>query len=348
MKSNKKHQIKNMKLHEISLVDNPANQHAHVTLFKSQDAIKDALVDICEKSYEEPKDKFFDALSDRLMQDRKYEINDKLWPLFEALRESIETSAQEISDDGRKSKIRQNVEDFVMSIEDAMKSDNPASPSGATDDLEVTMDVKELTKKLSDLEGQVTELTKAKEDAETKVAALTKSIEDAGYTVEGEACTIAKSEDAYVEIEGEQVLKSSVPAPMLKMLETQAEKIAKMEAAQEAVELSKRADDEIPHLSGSSMAKGALLKAVDALSDEHKDEITKALKAADIAVSKNFEEIGKSDGDVDMDSATAQLEKMANDYASDKGVSYETAYAEVTKSGEGRKLLAKSYAEGSN
>jgi len=57
-----------------------------------------------------------------------------------------------------------------------------------------------------------------------------------------------------------------------------------------------------------------------------------------------MEEIGANPLN-DEASATFRLTKMANDYAKEHNVSYEVAESEVTKSGEGYKLMLERRAE---
>lgn len=204
--------------------------------------------------------------------------------------------------------------------------------------------VEELTKKLEGLQAQVTDLTKRAEDAETAKAAseatvadLTKSAEEAGLEiVDGK---IAKrADEEFVEIGGEKVAKALVPAPVLKALESQAADIAKMKTEARNVELAKRGETELPNLAGTALTKGKLLDAIG----EDK-ELLKSLKAADAAIAKAAQELGSSH--VDETSATHRLNKMATDHSIAKGVPFETAYAKVTESGDGLKLLAEARQE---
>jgi hypothetical protein len=200
------------------------------------------------------------------------------------------------------------------------------------------MDPQELAEKLEALEGQVDDLTKRAESAEAEAASLKKQADEAGFDISEEGKLEKRADPEYVEIDGEKFEKSAVPAPLLKRLEEQAKSIEKMQTEAKEVELSKRGASELPHLKGSDLAKGKLLDLID---DE---EIISALKAADAALKKQMEEIGSNPLN-DEASATFRLNKMARDYATEKGVSYEIGYAEVTKSGEGAKLMAEARSE---
>ena len=200
--------------------------------------------------------------------------------------------------------------------------------------------VEELTKKLEALQAQVTDLTKKADDAkvaqttaEDAAAALVKSAEDAGLDI-ADGKIVKRADPEYVEIDGEKVEKSSVPAPVLRAIEKQAADIAKMKAEAAEVELAKRGDAELPHLAGTAIAKGRLLAAV-----EGDEDMLKALRAADAAMSKAYAETGH--GDVhDEASPSYKLGQLAKAHSAAQNVSYETAYAEITKAGTGADLLS--------
>lgn len=214
--------------------------------------------------------------------------------------------------------------------------------SGETQKGDGSVTVEELTKKLESLQSQVADLTKqaeteaaARATAETALAAMTKSAEDAGLDVTDGKIT-KRADPEYVEIDGEKVEKSLVPAPVLKMLEANAAKIAKMEADAADVALAKRGTEELPNLAGTPLAKGKLLKAVEASGDA---DMLKALNAANEAMLTVFTE--KGNGNVnDEASPEHRLNTLAKAHATNAGVSFEMAYAEVTKAGDGADLLA--------
>lgn len=195
--------------------------------------------------------------------------------------------------------------------------------------------VEELTKTLEGLQTQVADLTKRAQDAEAAVEALTKSAEDAGLDI-ADGKIVKRAEPEYVEIDGDKVEKSLVPAPVLKALEKAAADIAKMKAQAEEVELAKRGETELPHLAGTALAKGRLLKAL-----EGDAELLAAIKAANKAMEGEYQEKGEGKLDDDMADPVKKLDRMARDYAAANAVPFETAYDLVTKSGDGFELLRK-------
>jgi predicted metal-dependent hydrolase len=162
------------------------------------------------------------------------------------------------------------------------------------------------------------------------------SLQKEGIVLEEDGSITKSASPEYIDIDGEKVLKSSVPAPLLKRMEESNRRIEELEKRDREIGLAKRADEEIPHLAGESVAKGYLLDTIEKM--EQKDELLRTLKAADEALKKMGSEVGAASVPDD-DSPDSRLSKMTQDYAKEHGVSIETAYAEVTRDGEGRQLL---------
>lgn len=214
------------------------------------------------------------------------------------------------------------------------------------------MNIEELTKRLEDTESQVETLTKAadaaKKAAEARMEALTKALGDVGVTVaEKDGAFSVEVEKAaepeYIEVDGEKVLKSSVPAPLLKQLQKQAADIKALQDKDARVTLSKRAEKEFPHLGGTPEQKAELVKMLDNLEGDAKSALEKSLKAADAAVAKMFDEVGNASNEPS--DVQKELDAMVSKYAEEKSVSKSVAFAEVTKSGKGRELLVKTRSE---
>lgn len=206
------------------------------------------------------------------------------------------------------------------------------------------MNPEELAKKLEELETQVSELSKANMDYESKYKKMMTAMEKAGMSVDekdGEMVINKSAETAeeFIEVDGEKIAKSTVPAPVLAMLEKSAKEADDLRKAAQYTELKKRAVEMLPNMGGTEDIKAALLKAVESVSDEAaRDDILKSLKAADAAVKKSFEERGQDF--VDETTPAAKLDKMAKELAAKDGVTFHAAYAEIVKSAEGRKLAA--------
>ena len=191
---------------------------------------------------------------------------------------------------------------------------------------------KTLEEALAAFEEQKTDLAKAGET----IGLLTKALEathDVKKAADGSVTIVAKSAEEMIEFDGEMIAKSAVPAPILKRLETQAKEVADLRKAAEVEDLRKRAEKEFPNLAGTADEKAALMKAVDGIDASAKDAVVKSLKAADAAVSKLFKEVGSNE--IDEASPSAKLDKMAKEHAAKNKVSFESAYSEVIKSGEG-------------
>ena len=220
--------------------------------------------------------------------------------------------------------------------------ESPVKPksAGTTERGEGPVTVEELTKSLADQKTQAADLTKAAAEATAKaaaaeatLAALIKSATDAGLDVK-DGLIVKRADPEFVMVGGEKVEKSLVPAPVLKALEQAAADIAKMQAQAEEVTLAKRGTDELPNLAGTPLAKGRLL----ALAEKDAD-VLKALKAADAAMANAFVEKGHSRVE-DEASPSFKLNELAKAHAAAQHVTFETAYAAVTKTGVGADLLA--------
>jgi len=167
---------------------------------------------------------------------------------------------------------------------------------------------------------------------------LRKGLIDNGYVISAEAIE-KKSEEEMIDIEGEMVVKSDIPAPVLKALEAAIADKATHALEKADIELTKRAGDTLPHFD-VDVAKSL----VDKFYDDEK--IMEALKAADAAFDASMQEFGKSDVDGDFTSPTDKLDALVKSYMDDnqlKKSDFAKAYAAVAKTDEGKSLINKSY-----
>lgn len=199
-------------------------------------------------------------------------------------------------------------------------------------DMEKSEEVaEEVVEEVSPLEAEVAAL---KADNEK----LRKGLIEAGYVISADAIE-KKAEVEMVEVEGEMVVKSDIPAPVLKALE--AADVAKREHELEKadVELTKRAGESLPHFA-TDVAKSLVEKFYD---DE---AIMAALKAADAAFDAAMQEFGKSDVDGEFATSADKLDALVKSYMDEnqlKKSEYAKAYAAVAKTDEGKSLINKSY-----
>lgn len=164
-----------------------------------------------------------------------------------------------------------------------------------------------------------------------EVSRLSKALEDNGFAVTEETVTKAV-EPEYIEVEGEQIAKSDIPAPVLKALE---------EAAIEKrmVELRKQADEILPNFDNEIAASLLAHVAKD-------DAIVEALKAADAAMGASMSEIGEASVEADMASSSDKLDALVKSYMDENNLAkkdHAKAYAAVAKTDEGKALISKLY-----
>jgi len=218
------------------------------------------------------------------------------------------TETTEKMSDDMKAKLKPYM-DKGMSEEEAMKA--------------YENDMKKSADEVETLKAQAEEL-KAENER------LRKGLLDEGYVIKADAIE-KKAPEEFIEYGGEQINKADVPAPILKALEE-----AEIEKADAA--LTKRAEAELPHFK-TEVAK-SLLVAVEKMDEV--DMLMEALHAADKAFEDKMEELGKSDVNGEFTSANDKMEAMVKAHMETKEMKksdYPQAYAEVSKTDEGREVL---------
>jgi len=160
---------------------------------------------------------------------------------------------------------------------------------------------------------------------------LRKGLIDNGYVITADAIE-KKAEVEMMDIEGEMVVKSDIPAPVLKALEA-----AALEKAD--VALTKSAEEALPNFD-LAVAKSLVEKFAE------EEKIMEALKACDASIGASMEEFGKSDVDGEFASSSDKLDSLVKSYMDDnqlKKSEYAKAYAVVAKTDEGKSLINKTY-----
>lgn len=331
--------LSHLNIQEVALCHRGMNKHARVALFKAstpEDEIPyDEIAVEAARLAKENDDpvSFREALRAQLVERMGWEISDKLWPIFDAFRTSIINTISNIeSEEQRAAQLEINVRDFLDAAQNAA-DDVPvkSEPNGGN-----TMTIEELQAKL--------------EGMEKSASAMRNVLFKAGYDItEGDDGSITITDPApqeFITIDGEQVNKADVPAPLLKRIEADRARLEKLEKAAEITELSKQAEELFPNLAGTATQKGALLKSINAIEDEDtRKAVHESLKAADASAKAAFDSVGKTGSDGDGDGAVEKLNKAAKEYAVEKGVPFESGFAAFVKTAEGRKLRAEAEAE---
>lgn len=148
----------------------------------------------------------------------------------------------------------------------------------------------------------------------------------------------------YTTLDGIDIRKSAGDAVVnaLKSADSARREVAVEKAQRVNLELEKRAETELKGLGGTMVGKKALLKALDGIEDEavRKSAQEVLASATEIAAKGNiFEKRGSSTpAPVEKGSAETKLEKMAQDRAKEKSISFEKAYDEVLDTDEGQRL----------
>ena len=284
--------LKQLELEELSLVDRPANAQAMVSLFKRDN-------------------------SDEEVTKMTDEMKAKVKAYMEENGVSEDEAMKACGADMKKSE---------EAAEEAEVEKTEEAEVEKTEEAEAEVEKTEEAEQI-DVEALKADVVALKEENER----LRKGLIENGFVIKAEAIE-KKAEAEMIEVAGEMVAKSDIPAPVLKALEA-----AAIEKAD--VELTKRAGEVLPHF--DITAAKALVKS---FADD--EAVMAALLAADRAFNAAMQEFGKSDVDGEFATAADKLDAMVKSYMEDnqlKKSEYAKAYAAVAKTDEGKALINKSY-----
>ena len=167
---------------------------------------------------------------------------------------------------------------------------------------------------------------------------LRKGLIDNGYVIRADSIE-KKAEEEMMDIDGEMVAKSDIPAPVLKALEAAAVAKREHEIEKADLELTKKAEEILPHFEA-----GAAKSLLKSFSED--EAIMVMLKAADAAFAASMQEFGKSDVDGEFATSADKLDALVKSYMDEnqlKKSEFAKAYAAVAKTDEGKALITKSY-----
>ena len=150
-------------------------------------------------------------------------------------------------------------------------------------------------------------------------------------------------------VDGIRVLKSQGPEflSMAKNLDALTRKAARLEQEQVDATFRKRAEGDFAGLPGSVDTRVALLKAVESIEDDAKEQALQMLKAHADSFSAMEGTLGMGGEDfTKVSSAHDELERLARAHqVANPDKSYAKAYQEITRTQQGRELLQRHYAE---
>ena len=225
--------------------------------------------------------------------------------------ESDMTNEVEKMSDDLKAKLKPYM-DKGMNEEEAMKAYQMDMKKSDEEPLDLSLDV---------LEAEVETLKAQNED-------LRKALIENGFVIKADAIE-KKEEVETIEVEGEMVVKSDIPAPVLKALEE-----AAVEKRQ--VELRKTAEAQLPHFDVE-----VAMQLLDVVKGDEK--VLEALKGADAAFAAAMDETGEKVVNADMLDPQSKLDKMVEAHANEHGVNKYAAFDAISKTAEGKALIAKTY-----
>jgi hypothetical protein len=294
-----------LELDELSLVDRPANQAATICLVKRDSPMQEEYLKERQAFHMEA-----GASEDEAMKMAEEELSKMPEAEYEEMFGKTEDEADKEDD-----------ADKAEGSEEADKEDEEAEK----EEDEAEKEDEEEASKSDELLAEVDAL-KAENDR------LSKALEDNGFVVSDEAITKAAPAPEFIELDGEQIAKSDIPAPVLKALEA-------VEIEKKQIELRKQAAEILPHFENEVAAN--ILKAVSG-----DDAIVEALKAADAAIGASMSEVGEASVEADMASPKDKLDSLVKSHMDENAMpksAFAKAYAAVAKTDEGKALIKELY-----
>jgi hypothetical protein len=345
-----KQKAQTLTIGKLSCVANPAHEGALAKLLKSKAITKGDI----------EKQTFMDALRGEQIEQITYEFMDQIWDLNYALKTSIGNTIKDEEIEDKKQAIQSNISDYVTAVTTVVNSATFIKSGGEAemgekalqkqlDDLQAKLDRSESINKMDgptkthfdslDTDNQDSFLAKSESE---RAGIISKAAEDAK-----EAEKLAKAnEETFTSNSGQVIMKSEHGESTFRILKDQDEQIKKgaedvkiEKEKREIQEFSKRAEDLFPNLPGDPMKKGQILKSIEEMTDKDAAATMMAmLKSGNETNSVLFKELGvDGDGDVGSD-AESKLNKMAEEIAKVKKITFAKAYVEALATEEGADL----------
>lgn len=171
--------MEDFQITEISGVDRPAQAHAKMTIMKRQDPL---VTEIVKRQITEGAKTFGQLIDEREEQQRRWKAQEELWPLFDTLRDSVNsiTADGKLDAASKEEKLTQSTTEFVAAVREKFPDVEAELTKLLTADANVgdhiakkENQMADELKKVADLETQVADLTKKLEASTANTAELT-------------------------------------------------------------------------------------------------------------------------------------------------------------------------------
>ncbi len=341
-------------LHELSLsaiaaVDHPCQEHAKMTIIKrantrftKSSALRSELAKLDIPAARG----FAEILAANEAQAECWEAESAMWPLFDALRQSLSSIAVDANIDAtaKIARVEESVTQFVAALKaewpdvaeevskiakvspnsDRMTLFITAGTAGSTKEaMMADKTPAELLKSVEDLTAQITKATADLATANADLAKAKQCIDDetmedaTGKPTKKGADFLAKHApagiDEILKIGDASISKSAVGEPTFLIMKAQQDQIAKERDLRIDSEMAKRATEEFPSIVGTAAEKGAVLKYLESAPEPVKKSAEAILKAAEAATKGAFANAGTGGGQQQgqVDIAKARTDFMA-------------------------------------
>ena len=308
--------LRDLKLDEISVVDDPASPGAEVVLQKRK-----GNGPVAKGDDDKPLD-LNAALAEAEAREKRWKVMDGFWKLFDAFRSSLNSIIEHAEPAEKGGLITTTIEQFTTKVEEmapeiaVLKGGSAAAVSNPQED---DMDIEKLAADLEAAEARIVEVTKRNDDLEAENAVLKAGCADCATM---KACKAsgkcAKSGKPLADMAkvarggqgGDQPAEDDVikglPENVRKMIEDGRK-------AQDDLRIAKAAESaekEFPHMPGSTVEKGRVYLALQAIPEADRATLTKMLKAGDAALGMGFNPVGKA-GEAEGDKGESPIVKRA-------------------------------------
>lgn len=355
MTDKKKHLLKEIRLNEVSIVDNPANPSAFIQVLKVEDedavmkgkykeVLQESELDRKIQEMMEPmwdqssvlRQSFFEVLRDEKIKDKGAALKTCVTEFADTLKSAIQQALNDIGkaagDGGEKIKSK---EDFTMGED--KKYDQAAVDQLVKDAVEKALKEAKPDPTLIAL-SEMSDAEKDyfnKLDDKGKKEFIGKSKDDRAHVVQKTA-----AKDEVLVIDNQEIHKSEVGETMFSVIKNQHIRMQEEIAKRVEAEYTKKAEKELPNVTGDAVMKGRLLHYLEDIQDDNLRKFALEVLKSTEGIAKMTKELGVSgEGVVHED----EFQKRVQEIANKDGISVAKATEKFMDTSEGNALYRKQY-----